>query len=475
MKLHTAILLALSGASLLTACTGGSDSTPAATNSSTTTTETPVVTQPTTAANEVMVERGPLLYANVVDATQTRSMPVGNGVYRFENAPTYPISTLGGYIDVNRNGVIDSGDVKAGTLTLKSNQAGSSVTLGSTLASNTLLNEKLLALGFTSTQLLNNTPSNDRMIAALSDEIYSYCITHNISDASQLSSAQLDALSSAIKSRIANYQGSSATTAQLEQVLMAQLANQVVSVDAATAANLSTASNSDIMMSSLPAYSLSAAQKETLAYMWNEEKLAKDIYLALNGIYPSQQLSNIATKAETQHESSVEALLKKYNLSVTDVLNSSGTAVYSAAVLAAIPAGSYTLPELQSLYNALYAEGSISTQKSLEVGCKVEVTDVNDLDKDLVIATGAQDLVVTFENLRSGSYNHYWAFDKGLKNMGIATGCCSLGNDFCHPEYPNNNESEQNGTATTTQGNGTATTTNSNTTTAGNGNQYGKN
>ena len=471
MKLHTAILLALSGASLLTACTGG-DSTPTATtNSSTTTTETPVVTQPTTAANEVMVERGPLLYANVVDAKQTRAMPVGNGVYRFENAPTYPISTLGGYIDVNRNGVIDSGDVKAGTLTLKSNQAGSSVTLGSTLASNALLNEKLLALGFTSTQLLNNTPSNDRMIAALSDEIYSYCITNNISDASQLSSTQLDALTTNIQARIANYQGSTATTAQLEQVLMAQLANQVVSVDAATATDLSTASNNDIMMSSLPTYSLSAAQKETLAYMWNEEKLAKDIYLALNAIYPSQQLSNIATKAETQHESSVEALLKKYNLSVTDVLNSSGTAVYSAAVLAAIPAGSYTLPELQSLYNALYTEGSISAQKSLEVGCKVEVTDVNDLDKDLVVATGAQDLVVTFENLRSGSYNHYWAFDKGLKNIGVTTGCCSLGDDFCHPEYPNNNESGQNSTTTTSQ----STAQTGSGVNNGTGNQYGKN
>ena len=470
MKLHTAMLLALSGASLLTACTGG-DSTPASTtNSSTTTTEMPV-TQPTTAANEVMVERGPLLYANVVDANKNRAMPVGNGLYRFENTPTYPITTLGGYIDVNRNGVIDSGDVKAGTLSLKSSQAGRSVTLGSTLASNTTLSEKLLALGFTQNQLLNNTPTNDRMIAALSDEIYSYCITNNISDASQLSSAQLDALTSNIQARIANYQGSTATTAQLEQVLMAQLANQVVSVDAATTANLSTASNSDIMMSSLPTYSLSAAQKETLAYMWNEEKLAKDIYLALNGIYPSQQLSNIATKAETQHESSVEALLKKYNLSVRDVLNSSGTATYSAAALATIPAGSYTLPELQSLYNALYAEGSISAQKSLEVGCKVEVTDVNDLNKDLVIATGAQDLVIIFENLRAGSYYHYWAFDKGLKNIGVTTGCCSLGNDFCHPEYPNNNESGQNSTTTTSQ----STAQTGSGVNNGTGNQYGKN
>jgi len=384
---------------------------------------------------------------------------VGNGVYRFENTPVYPISTLGGYIDVNRNGIIDTGDVKAGSLTLKSNQAGASVTLGSTLASNTALKAKLLTLGFTESQLLNNTPTNDRMMAALSDEVYSYCITNSITDASQLTSTQLDALTATIQARIAAYQASTASTAQLEQVLIAQLGTQVESVDGTTAASLSTSTNSDIMMSSLPAYVLSAAQKETLAYMWNEEKLAKDIYIALNAIYPSQQLSNIATKAETQHESSVEALLKKYNLSVTDVLNSSGTAVYSATALAAIPAGIYTLPELQTLYNALYTEGSISAQKSLEVGCKVEVTDVNDLDRDIMTAGSALDLVATFENLRAGSYSHYWAFDGGLKTIGITTGCCSLGSDFCHPEYPNSNG--QSGQSTSATG-------------SGQGNQYGK-
>jgi len=42
--------------------------------------------------------------------------------------------------------------------------------------------------------------------------------------------------------------------------------------------------------------------------------------------------------------------------------------------------------------------------------------------------------------LREGSYTHYWAFDEGLKAMGISEGCCAvpdaLGYRFCHPEYP---------------------------------------
>jgi len=39
--------------------------------------------------------------------------------------------------------------------------------------------------------------------------------------------------------------------------------------------------------------------------------------------------------------------------------------------------------------------------------------------------------------LRDGSYNHYWSFDKGLKNRDISAGCCTWA-ELCHPEYPQN-------------------------------------
>jgi len=70
----------------------------------------------------------------------------------------------------------------------------------------------------------------------------------------------------------------------------------------------------------------------------------------------------------------------------------------------------------------------------------VEVTDIDDLDKFLVDAYGAEDLIKSFEFLRAGSYKHYWAFDKALKNSGVSDGCCSLGTidgvNYCHNEYP---------------------------------------
>jgi len=191
-------------------------------------------------------------------------------------------------------------------------------------------------------------------------------------------------------------------------------------------------------LSQYPLSNLTDAQKYTIAYMWNEEKLAKDIYLELNLLYSTQQLENIATKSETIHQALVEDLVQRYDLNITNLVDYKEN--YSEEELRAFKSGEFGVQEIQDLYDTLYAEGKQSQQAALEVGCKVEVTDVEDLLDEIKIAetVDAQDLIATWNVLLSGSYNHYWAFDKGLKNKGVTEGCCSLGTDFCHPEYPQN-------------------------------------
>ncbi len=181
---------------------------------------------------------------------------------------------------------------------------------------------------------------------------------------------------------------------------------------------------------------LNDEQKYALAYMWHEEKLAYDIYLALNTLYPSKQFENIATKSESQHITLVQNLVAWYDLNITNIPDY--TINYSAEELSSMPAGVYAIDEIQKLYDDLYAKGKSSQQAALEVGCMVEVTDVNDLDIDIEAAGDNAALVDTFNILRDGSYNHYWAFDKGLKNSGVTEGCCSLGVEYCHDEYPQN-------------------------------------
>jgi hypothetical protein len=174
--------------------------------------------------------------------------------------------------------------------------------------------------------------------------------------------------------------------------------------------------------------------KDTLSYMQNEERLAYDVYAELYKIHPSvNQLNNIAVNSESTHIQTVELLILKYINSVEEFSN-----IDLGTDLSVTTAGTYNISAIKDLYDLLMAKGSASAQDALEVGCMVEVTDINDLDGDIDLAqtSNATDVEAAFEYLRSGSYTHYWAFDKGLKNMGVTNGCCVLGTAYCHPEYP---------------------------------------
>ena len=183
---------------------------------------------------------------------------------------------------------------------------------------------------------------------------------------------------------------------------------------------VSTPSNSPITQTSSTTHNCSAVQK-SLAYMYDEERLAKEVYLAIYAKQPVEQLNKIATRAEVRHIDAVKDLAVRYGVATP----------YQRA-------GQYQTAHIQSLYNELYAKGIRSKRDALEVGCMVEVIDVEDLQKYTRDAeqANAQDVIQTYNFLLKGTYNHYWAFDKGLKQIGVSNGCCSLGARYCHPEYP---------------------------------------
>ena len=189
--------------------------------------------------------------------------------------------------------------------------------------------------------------------------------------------------------------------------------------------------------------SLSQELLNTLSYMGNEERLAYDVYNKLYEAYPTlNQMKNIAQRAEYKHIQTVQALVQKYADDLTAFTNLNGTEGFSvefaSADIESMPAGIYNIDAITKLYDTLMTKGVQSEQDALEVGCMVEVVDINDLDADIKIAeeSGAGDVVAAFNFLRNGSYAHYWAFDKGLKNMGVSEGCAILGDEYNHPEYP---------------------------------------
>jgi hypothetical protein len=176
---------------------------------------------------------------------------------------------------------------------------------------------------------------------------------------------------------------------------------------------------------------LTNEQKEDLVFMYNEEKLARDVYASLNEINPSYTLSNISTRSEQTHMNLVYDLVDKYDL---DTQN-----------LSSLEGNTFSLDEIQSLFDTLLSIGTPSAEASLQVGCMVEVTDINDLLKRMDEAEGVEDIEAVYDVLLSGSYKHYWAFDNALKTMGVTDGCCSAGDEYCKTaqEYPQ--ESNGNG------------------------------
>ena len=183
---------------------------------------------------------------------------------------------------------------------------------------------------------------------------------------------------------------------------------------------------------------------DTLSHMGNEERLAYDVYNAFYEKYNTKQFINIANNGEYLHITAVQALVQKYKLNdkkedFTNVVNPLG---YMKTPIEDMEAGTYDVPEIKALYDELIAEGDVNEIEALKVGCKIEVIDVDDLDTYIQLANSqdAPDIVTIFKFLRKGSYNHYWAFDEGLKKKGVQGGCCfeDGGVDYCKTieEYP---------------------------------------
>ena len=207
----------------------------------------------------------------------------------------------------------------------------------------------------------------------------------------------------------------------------------------------------------LPSPSLTQPLKNSLAYMGNEERLAYDVYLNLydyqnknNGI-EIKQLYNIATNAESKHISIVQSLVKRYDLNSSDFTDVNETIVKKDNLSESHrPRGIYPIKKIQDLYNSLYALGQQSQEDALKVGCMVEVTDIDDLDKYITQAqeSNATDVEAAFNTLRDGSYNHYWAFDKALKNIGVTNGCYYKNDTLLTNKegiYPQNENGQGNG------------------------------
>ncbi len=154
-----------------------------------------------------------------------------------------------------------------------------------------------------------------------------------------------------------------------------------------------------LMSSSLPAFAnLSAAEQQTLSFMREEEKLARDVYQVLYKTYPLRPFANIAA-AEQQHMDALKHLAQRYQ--ILDPVKTEQV-------------GQFTDNSLTQLYQAFVQRGQGSEIAALQVGALIEETDIQDLRKALA-NTQTPLLKQTYQNLLEGSYRHLQAFVRQLK------------------------------------------------------------
>lgn len=145
---------------------------------------------------------------------------------------------------------------------------------------------------------------------------------------------------------------------------------------------------------------LTEAEITSLMEMREEEKFAREVYLAMNTLYDYRVFANIS-KSENAHTSAVLYLINGFGL--TDPTPSGST--------------EFSNPLFTDLYAQLTEKGSVSLVEALKVGAFIEEYDIADLERHLVETENAT-VAKVYGNLLRGSKFHLKAFTNALKIQG---------------------------------------------------------
>ncbi len=159
--------------------------------------------------------------------------------------------------------------------------------------------------------------------------------------------------------------------------------------------------NLQAQINSLPIESLSTTEINSLSFMREEEKMARDVYTTLYNKWGANIFTNISGSEQT-HMDAIMMLLNKYSL--PDPVGSNAIGVF-------------TNTTLQNLYNQLLAQGNTSLPDGFKAGATIEDLDIYDLTNALTNIDN-QDIQLVYNNLNKGSRNHLRSFYKNILAVG---------------------------------------------------------
>lgn len=149
------------------------------------------------------------------------------------------------------------------------------------------------------------------------------------------------------------------------------------------------------------AASLSPGDAQGIVFIWEEEKVARDLYSSL---YLGTNLSIFAdlARSEQRHMDQAGMLMDRYGLKAPMTMDP----------------GVFSNEALEGLYADLLARGRRSEEDALKAAADFEEISIMDLEKEISSAR-AEDVRVVYQGLLAGSRKHLRSYVGGLQDLGI--------------------------------------------------------
>ena len=142
-------------------------------------------------------------------------------------------------------------------------------------------------------------------------------------------------------------------------------------------------------------------QKAIIYEIYEEEKLARDVYRTLGDMYPEENTFANIQLSEQIHMEAVRNLCDKYGI----------------AIIVSDVTGDFTIDKMIEFYATVYQtfveEQTGSLLDALNIGKEIEIMDIDDLG--IALVGMPKDIVKVFNNLISGSINHLDAFTNAIE------------------------------------------------------------
>jgi len=149
------------------------------------------------------------------------------------------------------------------------------------------------------------------------------------------------------------------------------------------------------------AATLSPREEEGVLFIWEEEKVARDLYAELYRETEMAVFLDLA-RSEQSHMDQAKALVDKYHL----------------VLPVGDEPGSFSNQSLIDLYDELLVQGMRSQEEALKVAAAFEEISIMDLERELEVAEN-EDVRVVFQGLLAGSRKHLRSYVRDLEEMGI--------------------------------------------------------